>query len=44
MNLKCKNIKFKYETENLNNFSFVDVKNYLQKQTVCYFDFLQRHV
>ena len=39
MNSKHRNIKFTFETEDSNNFSFLDVKITPTKQTVCYFHF-----
>ena len=38
MNSKHRNIKFIFETEDSNNFSFLDVK-ITQQNTVCYFQF-----
>ena len=44
MNLKHNNIKFTFETEDSNNFSFSDVKITRIKETVCFFDFSQSHI
>ena len=44
MNSKHTKIKLTFEAEDLNSFPFLDVKNYPQKQTVCYFDFSQSHI
>ena len=38
MNSKHRNIKFTFETEDSNNFSFLDVK-ITRQNTVCYFQF-----
>ena len=44
INSKHRNIKFTFETEDSNNFSFLHVKITKKKQTVCCFDFSQSHI
>ena len=44
MNLKHKNIKFTFETEDSNIFFVFRCQNYPQKQMVCYFNFSQNHI